>query len=223
MKTLLSRIGLGLITAAVPFFLIMTAIRVLISPVYPQVEYRMPYFPPDSYGFSLQDRLKWAGLSIDYLNNTSELTFLSDLHLPDGNSLYNERELSHMLDVKKLVQKMNLAWYILAIFFAAVLLLAWRAHWLNLLGGALANGGKLTITVILCILTGVAVSFDWLFTAFHRLFFTGSTWLFLYSDSLIRLFPIPFWRDGFIMMGIFSIGVAVLLIVYGGRASHSAI
>jgi integral membrane protein (TIGR01906 family) len=223
MKTTLTRIGLGLITLAVPFFLIMTAIRILMSPVYPQVEYRMPYFPPDSYGFTLQDRLKWSGLSIDYLNNGSGLSFLSDLHLPDGNPLYNERELSHMFDVKKLVQKMNLAWDILAILFAMILLLAWRTHWLNLLGGALANGGRLTITVILCILAGVAVSFDWLFTMFHRLFFTGDTWLFLYSDSLIRLFPIPFWRDGFILMGVFSIGTAILLIIYGGRAARSLI
>ena len=222
MNNLLSRLGLGLISLAIPFFLIMTAIRILISPVYPQVEYHMPYFPPDTYGFTLTERLKWAGLSIDYLNNDADLTFLSDLRLVDGTPLYNDRELSHMLDVKQLVRKMVLAWDILAIFLAIAILAAWRGSWLGRLGGALANGGKLTITLILCILALTAVSFEWLFTMFHRLFFTGDTWLFLFSDSLIRLFPIPFWRDGFIMMGVFSIGVAVLLIVYGGRLSRQA-
>ena len=68
------------------------------------------------------------------------------------------------------------------------------------------------------ILGMVAVSFNALFTAFHRLFFQGNTWLFLYSDTLIRLFPIPFWRDAFILVGFFTILGAVLLILLGNKA-----
>lgn len=221
MKDILTKLGLGLVTFVTPFLLIMTAVRILIAPWYPQVEYRMPYFPPDTYGFSLEDRLKWSAPSIDYLTNNADLTFLSDLQFQDGTPLYNERELSHMQDVKKLVKNMILAWEILGAAFVVLLLLAWRGRWLPQLGGALANGGKFTITLILCILALVAVSFDWLFTMFHRIFFTGDTWIFLYSDSLIRLFPIPFWRDAFILMGIFTISAAVLLIVFGGRAARA--
>ncbi len=33
---------------------------------------------------------------------------------------------------------------------------------------------------------------------FHGLFFNGNTWLFAYSDTLIRLFPIRFWEDTFL-------------------------
>jgi integral membrane protein (TIGR01906 family) len=221
MKNLLVRIGLGLIAFIVPFFLIMSSVKILIQPWYPPFEYSTPDFPPDQYGFTRAERLKWAGLSIDYLNNDAGLSFLADLRLMDGNPLYNERELSHMLDVKNLVQQMYVAWNILALIFVGVFFAAWRGKWFPALAGALANGGKFTITLILCILAMVAVSFDWLFTMFHRLFFTGSTWIFLYSDSLIRLFPIPFWRDAFILMGVFTIGVAVLLIVFGGRAARA--
>jgi integral membrane protein (TIGR01906 family) len=220
MKFLLTRIGLILVTISVPFFLIMTAIHLLMLPWYPQVEYRMPYFPADEYGFSMGERLKWAGLSIDYLNNQADISFLADLRLQDGNPLYNERELSHMYDVKVLVQKMYLAWDFMVVLYAGVFIFAGLRGGMRLLWGALATGGKATITSILCILALVAVSFDWLFTMFHRLFFTGSTWIFLYSDSLIRLFPLPFWRDGFIVMGIFTIVPAVLLIIFGGRASR---
>jgi integral membrane protein (TIGR01906 family) len=222
MRDILARLGLGLITFATPFLLIMTAVRILIAPWYPQVEYRMPYFPVDTYGFSLEDRLKWSAPSIDYLTNNADLSFLGDLKLQDGTPLYNERELSHMQDVKKLVKSMDLAWDILGLAFVGVFALAWACRWLPKLGGALQNGGKFTITLILCILAMVAVSFDWLFTMFHRLFFTGDTWIFLYSDTLIRLFPIPFWRDAFILMGVFTIGVAVLLIVFGGRATRAS-
>jgi len=221
MKNILARLSLGLIVVATPFFLIMTAVRVLIAPWYPQVEYRMPYFPVDSYGFTLADRLKWSAPSIEYLTNNAELSFLGDLQLQDGTPLYNDRELSHMLDVKKLVKSMILAWEILAAAFVVILILAWRGLWMPQLGGALENGGKFTITLILCILALVAVSFDWLFTMFHRIFFTGDTWIFLYSDTLIRLFPIPFWRDAFILMGVFTISAAVLLIIFGGRAARA--
>jgi uncharacterized membrane protein len=33
------------------------------------------------------------------------------------------------------------------------------------------------------------------------LFFTGDSWLFLYSDTLIRLFPMRFWQDAFLFAG----------------------
>lgn len=221
MKAILTRIGLGLITLGVPFFLMMTAIRVMISPWYPEVEYRMPYFPADPYGFTLQDRLTYARPSIEYLLNDAGIEFLADLRLPDGSPLYNERELSHMLDVKILVQEMIVAWRILAALYAGVFVWAWRGRWMPRLWGALAAGGRWTITLLACVLALVAVSFNWLFTMFHRLFFTGDTWIFLYSDSLIRLFPIPFWRDAFILVGVLTIGAAVLLIVVGGRRSQA--
>src|SRR5512133_2382398 len=102
-----------LTTLIIPFFLLMTAIRLLFTPLYPQVTYRLPGFPPDTYGFSLEDRLHWSRISIEYLLNDADINFLAKQQLPDGQPLYNERELSHMLDVKILVQRMILAWTIL--------------------------------------------------------------------------------------------------------------
>ena len=208
---------MALVSLSVPFFLIMTAIRLLITPLYAQVEYRMPYFPPDSYGFTLEDRLKWSKVSIDYLLNDAGPEFLADQRLEDGTPLYNERELSHMLDVKILIQQMITAWTIMCSLYIILLALSWRKHWLNELLRAFARGGIWTIGLIVVILVAVAVSFNALFTTFHQIFFTGNTWLFLYSDSLIRLFPIPFWRDAFILMGVFTILSAILLILLGRR------
>ncbi len=217
MKQILRTLGYGLVSASVPFFLIMTSIRLLVSPVYPQVEYRMPYFPPDSYGFSLDERLKWSQVSIEYLRNSADISFLADQRLEDGSPLYNERELSHMLDVKILLGKMLQAWTMIFCIYLILFILAWRKSWLRSLVGAVGRGGMWTIGLIAVILGAVAVSFNGLFTAFHRLFFQGDTWLFLYSDTLIRLFPIPFWRDAFILMGLFTILVAAFLIVLGNR------
>jgi integral membrane protein (TIGR01906 family) len=199
-----------LVTISIPFFLIMTSVRLLITPLYPVWEYRTPNFPPDTYGFSLADRLKWSRISIDYLTNNAGPEFLADQRLPDGSSLYNERELSHMNDVKALVQKMILAWWILLAAIIAIGLLAWRTLWLSEFFQAVSRGGWSTVALVILILVGVFISFQSLFTDFHRIFFSGDTWIFLYSDTLIRLFPLQFWQDGFIWMGAFTITGALL-------------
>ncbi|MBN1370390.1 MAG: TIGR01906 family membrane protein [Anaerolineaceae bacterium] len=218
MKTRLEKTGWFLVSLAVPFFLLMTAIRLLITPLYPEIEYRMPYFPEDSYGFSFDERMKWAKISIDYLVNNEGLEFLGDLRLADGQPLYIERELSHMLDVKILVKSMITAWIVLGAVIAAAGIASWRGGKLAAFRTALGRGGKWTIGLIVVILAGVAISFNWLFTAFHKLFFTGDSWLFLYSDSLIRLFPMVFWRDAFIWVGALTVLGAVILIWVGKGA-----
>jgi integral membrane protein (TIGR01906 family) len=212
MRSLLQRILIPIISIMIPFFLIMTAIRILFTPVFFQVEYRMPGFPADTYGFTLEDRLHWSRVSLEYLLNNSGIEYLADQQLPDGSPLYNERELSHMVDVKTLVQQMLVAWYILLVVLIGLGIWAWRANWLPIYLNGLGGGGKLTIGLILLILAAVAISFRELFTGFHMIFFKGDTWLFLYSDTLIRLFPMRFWQDGFIMMGIFTLVGAGLMI-----------
>jgi len=52
------------------------------------------------------------------------------------------------------------------------------------------------------------------FAWFHSLFFEGDTWLFEYSDTLIRLFPIRFWQDAVIMMAVIALGGGAAL-AYG--------
>ncbi|MBI3287026.1 MAG: DUF1461 domain-containing protein [Chloroflexi bacterium] len=41
----------------------------------------------------------------------------------------------------------------------------------------------------------LGLSFNTFLVNFHRLFFTGNSWLFPYSDSLIQLFPPAFWSN----------------------------
>ena len=148
MKKFLRTLFFGLVSASVPFFLIMTAIRLVVTPLYPQVEYRMPYFPADSYGFSLADRLKWSQVSIDYLSNDADISFLADQRLDDGSPLYNERELSHMLDVKNLLGKMIEAWAMMTGIYVILLTLAWRKAWMRSLLAALGRGGVWTIGLV---------------------------------------------------------------------------
>ncbi len=199
------------ITLAVPLVIITTAIRILLTPAYIQVEYRLPSFPPDPYGFTQQDRLHYGEISREYLLNSADISFLADQRLPDGQPLFNERELSHMVDVKVLVQKMIVVWLALLGGIIGLGLVSWGARWSADYRRGISRGGWLTVGLVIAVLVGVAASFNVVFTDFHRLFFTGNSWLFLYTDSLIRLFPIPFWRDAFILVGGLSLLVGASL------------
>jgi integral membrane protein (TIGR01906 family) len=212
------------ITLLTPFVLIMTSIRVLFAHWFLDLEYRAPGFPPDPYGFTLADRLHWGKLSMDYLFNSSGISFLADLKFADGTPIYNARELSHMLDVKNLLQVTLRLWYVALVVLVVLALVAvWRKWGRDYLQG-LSRGGWLTIGLLALVLVGVGVSFSWLFTEFHRIFFTGDTWLFYYSDTLIRLFPMRLWQDAFILLGIFCIagGLFCALVLRPGKVSKPA-
>jgi integral membrane protein (TIGR01906 family) len=117
-----------------------------------------------------------------------------------------------MLDVKILVQQMIRAWYLLLLLFTATAVYAWQAKWMRDFLFALKRGGWMTLGLIAAIAVLIFTSFTELFTAFHRVFFQGDTWLFFYSDSLIRLFPLRFWQDAFLWMAVFWLLGAVLAI-----------
>ncbi|MHC1784153.1 MAG: TIGR01906 family membrane protein [Anaerolineaceae bacterium] len=207
---------LGFISLLIPFFLIMTSVRLLLNPFFIQLEYNAPGFPADTYGFTQEERLKWANPSLEYLINGGGVEFLADLKFEDGTPIYNERELSHMLDVKTLIQKMIIVWNMILFLLAVSALLAWRVGWGRELLMSISRGGWLTLGLIAAILVGVFTGFSALFTEFHRIFFSGDTWLFLYSDTLIRLFPMRLWQDAFILMGIFTLAGG-LVCGLGGR------
>lgn len=211
-----SRIILWLTALLIPFALIMLGARLLMTPIFPEIEYRMPSFPDDPYGFTLQDRLHWSKLSIEYLVNDAELSFLAELQFDDGTPIYNERELSHMLDVKNVVQRLLNLWLVNLALLALVSVWAWRARQLNALRVGLSRGGFLTVGLLAALGTFAAVSFWQFFAWFHSLFFEGDSWLFQFDDTLIRLFPLRFWQDAVIYIAGFAI-LAGLALGFGLR------
>jgi integral membrane protein (TIGR01906 family) len=214
---LMCLVSLGLV-----FFILITSIRLMLTPLTPEIQYRLPNFPLDPYGFTFQDRLVWSKISIRFLTDNLPLTFLQDQKLANGDPLYNDRELSHMLDVQDLIRYAMIAWIILGIFLLIVRYMFWRWKRLSDYFRALSTGGWLAVGFIVAILAGVLIDFDGLFTAFHRIFFAGDTWLFYYSDSLIRLFPMEFWSNAFIAVGVLTIIVGLLFGILGNHNQLTA-
>jgi integral membrane protein (TIGR01906 family) len=228
MKLNLSTILSFLTSSLVPFALIGLALRILLSPIYINVEYRMPYFPADEYGFTQQDRLHWAPFALEYLVNSSDISFLGNLKFENGDPLYNKRELAHMSDVKLVIHKALLVWYlslsILLILGVIALIEKWYPSYLN----GLRRGGiwMIGLALALGLIAGIGIVanpdvFDQFFIFFHSLFFRGNSWLFEYSDTLIRLFPIRFWEDAFLWAAILAMGGGIGLAIGLKRAVHN--
>lgn len=186
----------------VPLFLIGLALRLLLTPLFLQIEYNMPYFPPDPYGFTTADRMRWAPYALNYLLIDADISYLADLKFDDGERLFSERELSHMDDVRAVTRGGLITWYAVS---AALVLLGGRA-WLGKRWPAyregLRRGGRLAVGLVAVVGLFAALAFWQFFTLFHTLFFEGNSWLFAYSDTLIRLFPLRFWQDVFLIVGL---------------------
>ena len=207
-----------LVAILVPIALIGLGLRLLLSPFFLQIEYNMPYFPPDEFGFSKEDRLKWAPLALDYLVNDEDISFLGDPTFDDGTPLYNERELSHMDDVKLVTQGALRVWYVSLAIVLVLGLWAWFGGWWPEYRLGLMRGGwlmiGLAVTIALIVVIGIMVNpnvFWSFFAGFHSLFFEGDSWLFLTSDTLIRLFPIRFWQDAFLWAAVIALGGGIAL------------
>lgn len=189
------------ITVALPLVLILLNARLLMGDTFLRLEYTRPGFPSDSYGFSTEDRLTYAPLAQAYLFNDAGIAFLGDQTFPDGSPLYNQRELSHMQDVKGVVQMLTrIGLVLLVLLIVGVVLLALRPATHPRLHMGLLQGSILTLALVVALVVSVAVSFNTFFTQFHAIFFEGDSWLFAYSDTLIRLFPEQFWTDAFILV-----------------------
>lgn len=215
----IARILLSSFFIFVPLVIVGSAIRLALTPLFISVEYHLPGFPPDEYGFTTEDRLFWADYSIEYLLGQVSHRELSNTQLPDGTPLFNHRELAHMLDVRILTHQVLNIWHIILLLLLAMVIVAGITNMSRVLVNSFKRGAMLTIFIIFAVLLYLAINFNQLFTQFHQLFFEGDSWLFLMSDHLIRLFPLRFWRDIFLFIGGFSALISLLILLIPIRVS----
>lgn len=209
MKNIAESVLDGLVSLTVPLILSVLSILVLLSPIYINLEYRRPGFPADRYGFTTAERLQYGNLTRRYLVSRQPLDVLRDLEFGSGEPLYLERELTHLEDVKVVIQGVLQA-FAVGVALAALSWIYSRANQrLAAYRRAISRGGRLTAILLLTILVLTLVSFQALFTNFHLIFFEGDSWLFAYSDTLIRLFPMRFWQDAFLVFGTITLAGGV--------------
>ncbi len=204
----------------VPIVLVLTSVRMVMSPAFVYLEYHTPNFPKDTYGFTRQDRLYWSRFALDYLLNDEGIEYLGDLQFPNGSPVYNESELYHMVDVKNVAQDALVVWYLTMAVIINLGVWSWFWGWWGNFFQGLGRGGRLTLALVGLTLIVVVIGFGLFFVAFHDVFFDPGTWRFAFSDTLIRLFPERFWRDTFLAVGLLTgIGGLALVLIFRRNSS----
>lgn len=199
-----------LLVLSIPVFLLLTNLYVFMSPAFLRYEYGKADFPA-SPGFTDEQRLVVAERAVTYLRSDAGIKTLGDLEGEEG-PLFREKELVHMVDVKVVTRQAFLAHGLLGLLIAASLAVLLRMRDTQTrISTSLFQGSLLTIALLIALVALVYLNFDWFFTRFHLTFFAGDSWIFDFSDTLIRLFPTRFWFDAARLWGLFTLGEAVAL------------
>jgi integral membrane protein (TIGR01906 family) len=204
---------LGVIRFLLPIALILSSVWIILqtAKLWVQLEYRSPGFPEDRFGFTLEDRLYWSKVDVDYLLNDAGVEYFNAYQLDDGSPMHNARELRHMEDVKDLI---GIIWWVLGLSWLVLIIsavvLSSRQGWTQVVE-ATSAGARTTLWLMIVLAVGLVIGFGVLFVGFHRIFFEGDSWLFSYSDTFIRLYPERFWRDAFALFAIVTLSLALLL------------
>jgi integral membrane protein (TIGR01906 family) len=168
------------------------------------------------------DAAGWTGYTPDELRSATD-AILGQLYVGPGDfvvtvggqPVLDERERSHMRDVRGVF-----AGFGLAVFVGAVVLIVgrWRS------GGAAwfwrgIRGGATTLVVSVVVLGAVAaVAFDALFETFHEIFFAGGTFTFdPRTERLVQLFPDQFWQETSILLAVVLILLGLIVRFAAGR------
>jgi integral membrane protein (TIGR01906 family) len=217
LKRILVKVVQLAVVLAMPIFLLLTAGHLVINTWYIRYEYGKPDFPRDLFGFTQQQRLELATVSIQFLQSGDPpevaVKMLADQRLPGTNRpLFEADELSHMVDVKHVT---NMLWRVqyaagLIVIAGLIWLLASRERRTEGYR-ALFRSGVLTVGLLAFLVLFVLVSWRMFFVVFHGLFFAEGTWTFAYSASLIRLYPDRLFFDAgsIITVGSLLAGAAI--------------
>ncbi|MBW2965252.1 DUF1461 domain-containing protein [Candidatus Woesearchaeota archaeon] len=170
----------------------------------------------------------------DSVNLSQETAVLLE-YLESGEGLissdfFNEKEESHLLDVRGIYSAMQRATtvaLVISIIAAAMLIITARriTHTLpekeagealkGIVSSVLIWTGA-AVDGIAVILAIVAATFSQSFVWFHRIFFADNTWTFdPATDNLIRMFPEQFFFDIFVRMVLIVIVIATVMLVAG--------
>ena len=75
----INKILVFILAIFIPYLLLMTGVRLVMTPAFPAMEYKRAGFPQDPYGFTIQERTKWSDYAVSYLTNDAGIEYLENL------------------------------------------------------------------------------------------------------------------------------------------------
>jgi len=218
----LTKILKSLTILLVTIFIVGGAVQLLATDPYLAFEYGKTSFPPDPFGYTQQERFDLASSNIHYLRAHLPSDALSKQTL-NGALVYNSREVLHMADVQAVFQSVLRVWHATFVLLLLMGLILWQQGERQTLASAIQSGGLLTSGIILTIALLALYAWQFWFNTFHLFFFKPGSWLFSYSDTLIRLFPVEFWFDATLTISVFSLAGGSLLALIGWLGKRALI
>ena len=152
----------------------------------------------DATGMSIEDLDKTTTMLLDYLNDRRDDLDMTVKKWNEVKFVFNQREISHMVDVKNLYTTAAKVMYIaLALSAVTLIFLFVKDGKVAFFTGAI-TGYKTAVVfaAILVIAFGGAFifGFDTFWTMFHKVVFTNDLWLLdPRTSTMINMFPLPFW------------------------------
>ena len=179
----------------------------------------------DKYRISLasgiaRDDLRQVALDLrSYFNSGQEPLSIRTRIYGVETELFNDREVHHMRDVKRLLWGVYVVFGVVAALLAGLCaagFLRWRKEYVPLLARHAAWGGGLTVGLLVLFGIVASVGFDALFLLFHRVSFANDFWqLDPRTDYLVLLFPQGFWFDATMWVAIRALVGGLVLVAAG--------
>ena len=151
-----------------------------------------------STGVSLEDLDEITTMLLDYLNDKRDDLDMQVEKWGQMKPVFDERETSHMVDVKNLYAFFQNVMYIALIFSTAILIFLFRKDGKSQFFTLAVKGyvSALVVAIILCVIFAITftIGFNSFWTLFHKVMFTNDLWLLdPRVSTMINMYPLPFW------------------------------
>jgi len=223
MKEKLSKTTMWLLIAMIPIIILLGSFRNIISDEkFFESEFDK-YGVYYDVGLSKEDTLKLNKVLFDYLLNDKTQNSINA-------SIFNDKEKTHLLEVKSLMQSILLKYYILfavsLVLIALIFIFAKEKEFgMKRVGKALLFGSIITLVLIGLFFIALKFNFDSIFLKFHEVSFKSDTWLLDPSvDKLKAMFPNDIFYDTAaaiavrtIIQSLFFLAISILIAFYMKR------
>ena len=217
-------IAVLVIAVAMPLFLIAANVRIVTESGWFYTYAFDRYDVSERTGIEPRELRRVADEIKAYFRSGEERLDVRATVYGDERDLFSEREILHMIDVKRLMRGVGLiervSFYTMAGLALALLALVGRRAALLTVGRGLVYGAALSFVILIALGIGLAAGFDALFTRFHVISFANDLWLLDPNrDFLVMIFPETFFRDATLAIAGLTLGQAALTggVVYALR------
>lgn len=175
-------------------------------------------------GLDNEELLSVADQMVTYFNSDEELLDID---------LFNQREVTHLKDVKGLIQlayRLQLASLAYIVVYIVINFVLRRGAFWRGLARRLIWGSGATIALLAILGLWAVIDFDSLFLLFHLVSFSNELWQLSPGDKMLLMFPQGFFNDAALFVVAAAIGEAIIIggiawgiLVLRGKANYKKV